>query len=110
MPYGRPPNLTLTNWDLGGEPSAWAYLQAGELFPATEIPAPSQPILERRGVLDLAQPVEEVIGELAGSGWAGVPQQVNLTPTRSSLPFPHTASLGRCTSTRASIPSCCRGW
>ena len=44
MPYRRPPNLTLTNWDLGGEPSAWAYLQAGELFPVTEIPAPSRPI------------------------------------------------------------------
>jgi CubicO group peptidase (beta-lactamase class C family) len=29
-------------------------------------------ILERRGVLDLAQPVDSVIGELAGSGWAGV--------------------------------------
>jgi CubicO group peptidase (beta-lactamase class C family) len=29
-------------------------------------------ILERRGMLDLAQPVEEVIGELADSGWAGV--------------------------------------
>jgi CubicO group peptidase (beta-lactamase class C family) len=143
MPYRRPPNLTLTNWDLGGRPSAWAYLQAGELFPATEIPAPPQPIelhhaerpetarfavhpgtsldeyvssepvsgivivldgqivferyprmrpgdrhllmsvtkvftsaivgiLERRGVLDLAQPVDTVIGELADSGWAGV--------------------------------------
>lgn len=29
--------MTLSNWDLGGEPSAWAYLHAGELFPAVEI-------------------------------------------------------------------------
>jgi CubicO group peptidase (beta-lactamase class C family) len=139
----RPADLTLTNWDLGGPPSAWAYLHAGELFPSTEIPASAQPaeldqseapeiarfpvlsgttlddhvssgpvsgivvvfggqivferyprmrpgdrhllmsvtkvftsaivgILERRGVLDLGQPVDAVIGELAGSGWAGV--------------------------------------
>lgn len=139
----RPSDLTLTNWDLGGQPSAWAYLHAGELFPSTEIPAPAAPgelersalaeiagfpvlagsslddyvssgpvsgivvvlggrivferyprmrpgdrhllmsvtkvftsavvgILERRGVLDLGQPVDAVIGELAGSGWAGV--------------------------------------
>jgi hypothetical protein len=40
MPHREPPNLTLTNWDLGGEPSAWAYLQASELFPTTEISPP----------------------------------------------------------------------
>jgi CubicO group peptidase (beta-lactamase class C family) len=138
-----PPGLTLSSWDLGGAPSAWAYLHAGELFPATEImtagPAaplaeeptaqvadfPVEPglslaqyvdrgpvsgivvvwhgrvaferyprmepgqrhllmsvtkvvtaavagILELRGQLDLGQPVDSVIGELAGSGWAGV--------------------------------------
>ena len=33
-----PESLTLANWDLGGEPSAWAYLHAGELFATTEIP------------------------------------------------------------------------
>lgn len=143
MPDSRPPGVTLSNWDLGGEPSAWAYLHAGELFPAAEIPAAGpgavlehaeaaeiaqfevqpgvsleeyvadgpvsgivvvwrgriaferyprmQPgqrhllmsvtkaftsavagILEVRGVLDLRQPVDALIGELAGSGWAGV--------------------------------------
>jgi len=39
MPGSRPPGVTLSNWDLGGEVSAWAYLHAGELFPAVEIPA-----------------------------------------------------------------------
>jgi CubicO group peptidase (beta-lactamase class C family) len=139
----RPSDLTLTNWDLGGQPSAWAYLHAGELFPSAEIPPPPQPaeldradwpeiarfpvqpgvsleeyvssgpvsgivvvrsgqivferyprmrpgdrhllmsvtkvftsaivgILELRGLLALGQPVDTVIGELAGSGWAGV--------------------------------------
>jgi len=34
----RPPNLTLANWDLGGPPSAWSYLHAGELLGAAEIP------------------------------------------------------------------------
>ena len=135
--------MTLSNWDLGGEPSAWAYLHMGELFSAVEIPSAGpgavlehaeaaeitqfevQPgvsldeyvasgpvsgmvvvwrgrvaferyprmrpgqrhllmsvtkaftsavagILEARGVLDLSQPVDALIGELAGSGWAGV--------------------------------------
>ena len=143
MPGSRPPGVTLSNWDLGGEVSAWAYLHAGELFPWVEIPAAGpgaalehaeaaqiaqfevepgvsleeyvasgavsgivvvwrgriafqryprmQPgqrhllmsvtkaftsavagILELRGVLDLNQPVDGLIGELAGSGWAGV--------------------------------------
>ena len=143
MSGSRPPGVTLSNWDLGGEPSAWAYLHAGELFPSAEIPPagpaaaleeaeaaqiaqfPVQPgmsleeyvasgpvsgivvvwrgritferyprmrpgqrhllmsvtkaftsavagILELGGVLDLAQPVDLLIGELAGSGWAGV--------------------------------------
>jgi CubicO group peptidase (beta-lactamase class C family) len=143
MSGSRPPGVTLSNWDLGGEPSAWAYLHAGELFPSVEIPAagpaatleeaetaeiaqfPVQPgvslqeyvasgpvsgivvvwrgriaferyprmrpgqrhllmsvtkaftsavagILELGGVLDLGQPVDLLIGELAGSGWAGV--------------------------------------
>jgi hypothetical protein len=36
-PDGRPAGLTLTNWDLGGEPSAWAARHAGELFPSAEI-------------------------------------------------------------------------
>src|SRR6266498_4723191 len=139
-----PAGLTLANWDLGGEPSAWAYLHAGDLFPHVEIP-PVLPvarlpvaesgevakfaveagltldeyvgtapvsgivivhrgrtayeryprmrpedrhllmsvtklfpavlvgILERRGMVDLGQPVDAVIGELAGAGWAGVP-------------------------------------
>jgi hypothetical protein len=47
MSGSRPPGVALSNWDLGGEPSAWAYRHAGELFPAVEIP-------------------------VAGSGWAGV--------------------------------------
>jgi CubicO group peptidase (beta-lactamase class C family) len=34
LPYG----LTLADWDLGGERSAWAYRHAGELFPQVEIP------------------------------------------------------------------------
>ena len=139
----RPVGVTLANWDLGGEPSAWAYLHAGELFPSVEIPVagpaagleeaeaaeiarfPVQAgvslesyvadgpvsgivvawrgriaferyprmrpgdrhllmsvtkaftaavagILELGGVLDLGQPVDRLIGELAGSGWAGV--------------------------------------
>ncbi len=143
MSGSRPPGVTLSNWDLGGEPSAWAYLHAGELFPSAEIPPagqaaaleeaeaaqiaqfPVQPgvsleeyvasgpvsgivvvwrgriaferyprmwpgqrhllmsvtkafasavagILELGGVLDLGQPVDLLIGELAGSGWAGV--------------------------------------
>lgn len=33
-----PPGVTLANWDLGGEPSAWAYLNAGELLPSVQIP------------------------------------------------------------------------
>lgn len=140
----RPRGVTLANWDLGGERSAWAYLHAGELLPAVEIPLARRPaglrsaemaeiarfpvepgvsleqyvaagpvsgmivvlggtivferyprmgpgdrhflmsvtkaftsavagILELRGELDLAQPVDAVVGELAGSGWAGVP-------------------------------------
>jgi hypothetical protein len=31
MPDRRPPDLTLANWDLGGPPSAWAYLHAGQI-------------------------------------------------------------------------------
>jgi CubicO group peptidase (beta-lactamase class C family) len=140
---GRPAGVTLTNWDLGGEPSDWAYLHAGELLGAAEIqtarPAAQlesaeradlarfevEPgvsladyvgrapvsgivvvlrgrivferyprmrsgqrhllmsvtkvftsaiagILDLRGTLDLSRPVDSVIGELAGSGWAGV--------------------------------------
>ena len=139
-----PPGVTLANWDLGGEPSAWAYLNAGELLPWVEIPVgrpaarleaaedaalgrfavepgvtlddyvargpvsgivvvlggrivyqryprmrPGQRhfmmsvtkaftsalagILEQRGVLDLSAPVDAVVTELTGSGWAGVP-------------------------------------
>jgi hypothetical protein len=44
MPDRRPPHLTLANWDLGGESSAWAYLHAGELFPSAKIAPPSQPV------------------------------------------------------------------
>jgi CubicO group peptidase (beta-lactamase class C family) len=140
----RPPGVTLANWDLGGEPSAWAYLHTGDLLPTAEIPVSGPPaelasaerpdigrfpvepgvsldeyvaagpvsgivvvqggvivyeryprmrpddrhllmsvtkvfaaaitgILELRGELDLAQPADAVIAELAGSGWAGVP-------------------------------------
>jgi CubicO group peptidase (beta-lactamase class C family) len=146
-PFGRarrPPGVTLANWDLGGEPSAWAYLHTSDLLPTVEIPV-SRPVatmasaeraeigqfqvepgvsldkyvagapvsgivvvqggsivferyprmepgnrhllmsvtkvvpsvmiglLELGGALDLAQPVDAVIAELAGSGWAGVP-------------------------------------
>lgn len=38
MIAGAPAGLTLANWDLGGEPSAFAYLNAGELFAHVEIP------------------------------------------------------------------------
>jgi CubicO group peptidase (beta-lactamase class C family) len=140
----RPPGVTLANWDLGGEPSAWAYRHADELLPSVEIPVLRPPaelgraetasmggflvspgvsleqyvatgpvsgivvvlggtivferyprmrpsdrhllmsvtkvftsavtgILELRGSLDLSLPVDAVLGELAGSGWAGVP-------------------------------------
>jgi hypothetical protein len=44
MPDRRPPHLTLANWDLGGESSAWAYLHADELFPSAKIAPPSQPV------------------------------------------------------------------
>jgi CubicO group peptidase (beta-lactamase class C family) len=139
----RPAGLTLANWDLGGESSAWAYLHAGELFEHVEIPAgrtvvdlPAAPtnlgsfrledgvdlddhvangavsgvvivhrgrlvyeryprmrsdqrhflmsvtkaftstlvgILDDRGELDVARPVDTVIPELTASGWSGVP-------------------------------------
>lgn len=143
MPMHPPAGLTLTNWDLGGAPSAWAYLHAGDLFRHVEIPPvgpvaelprtesdeigrfPVEPgvsldryvttapvsgivvvhcgriryeryprmrpgdrhllmsitkvftgtlvgILERRGLLDLAQPADAVVGALAGTAWAGV--------------------------------------
>src|SRR5262249_18051357 len=39
-----------------------------KLFPAVLVG-----ILERRGPVDLGQPVDAVIGELARAGWAGVP-------------------------------------
>jgi CubicO group peptidase (beta-lactamase class C family) len=139
-----PPGVTLTNWDLGGEPSAWAFVHAGELLPAVEIPLARRPValdhaeqaqigqfevqpamsldkyvatgpvsgivvvrsgriaferyprmrpgdrhllmsvtktvtstligvLELRGLLNLSQPVDAVIGDLVGSAWAGVP-------------------------------------
>ena len=81
---GQPPGLTLTNWDLGGDPSAWAYAHAGERYPrmrptdlhllmsVTKVFASAAVgILERRGLLDLSQPVDAVLPELAGSGWAG---------------------------------------
>jgi CubicO group peptidase (beta-lactamase class C family) len=45
-----PESLTRANWDLGGEPSAWAYLHAGELFATTEIPP-----WRRRTELDRAE-------------------------------------------------------
>jgi CubicO group peptidase (beta-lactamase class C family) len=141
---GRPASVTLANWDLGGEPSAWAYLHTGELLPSVAIPTGREPaelgraelagmaqfpvepgmsleeyvatgpvsgivvvrggtivyeryprmrpndrhllmsvtkaftsaiagILELRGELDLGVPVDAIIGELGGSGWAGVP-------------------------------------
>ncbi len=144
----RPADLTLANWDAGGEPSTWAYRNAGQLFPHVEVaPAgaaaelqpdelesvgrlrvdrPSMPvislddylveapvdgmavvhrgrivyeryprmgagdrhllmsvskvfvsvlvgILERRGLLDVSQPIDSLVPELAGSGWSGVP-------------------------------------
>jgi CubicO group peptidase (beta-lactamase class C family) len=141
----RPPaGLTLANWDRGGEVSAWAYRNAGALFPYTEIPAgapaavldeaergdigafpvgPDQTLadyvatapvdgiimlhngrivyerypgmrpdqrhllmsvtkifpavlvglLEQRGQLDIAKPVDSAVGELATAGWRGVP-------------------------------------
>jgi hypothetical protein len=47
---GRPAGLTLTNWDLGGEPSAWAYLHAGELFRSAEIRPRRRPAELERAV------------------------------------------------------------
>ena len=41
--HARPPGVTLANWDLGGEPSAWAYLHAGELLASVEIPCARRP-------------------------------------------------------------------
>ena len=41
--HGLPPGVTLANWDLGGEPSAWAYLHAGDLLPSVQIPAARPP-------------------------------------------------------------------
>lgn len=38
-PPPRPEGVTLTNWDLGGERSAWSYVHTGELFPSAEIGA-----------------------------------------------------------------------
>jgi CubicO group peptidase (beta-lactamase class C family) len=40
---GAPAGLTLANWDLGGEPSAFAYLNAGELFAHVEIAGGDEP-------------------------------------------------------------------
>ena len=164
---GIPPGVTLANWDLGGEPSAWAYLHAGELLPFVEIrrpgPRPSwagprwarsgssrwsraspwtstwsagrsaalssswagpssssgtprmRPeerhflmsvtkaftsalvgILEQRGVLDLSQPVDAVIGDLAGSGWAGVPI-ADVLDQASGIDCPDDNTSGACT-------------
>ncbi|MDQ3690341.1 MAG: beta-lactamase family protein [Chloroflexota bacterium] len=142
----RPEELTLANWDMGGEPSRWAYRNAGQLFSHVEV-ATAEPvaelelvemesvglfrldtaagptlaeslarspvdglvvvhqgrivyeryprmdagdrhllmsvskvfvstliiILERRGELNVAEPIDRLIPELAGSGWSGVP-------------------------------------
>jgi CubicO group peptidase (beta-lactamase class C family) len=166
-PDGRPAGLTLTNWDLGGAPSAWAYLHAGELFPAAEISPRRRPaeldrasadsvasvaefavqpgvsldeyvargpvsgivvvlggrivferyprmrpgdrhllmsvtkaftsavtsILERRGLLDLGRPVDTVLPELAGSGWAGVTGQ-DVLDMASGIDCPEVGSPG----------------
>jgi len=159
-----PESLTRANWDLGGEPSAWAYLHAGELFATTEIPPwrrraeldraelasvatfpvwagmtldeyvaagpvsgmvvvlggqivferypRMQPgdrhllmsvtkaftsavigILERRGLLDLGRPVDAVLPELAGSGWAGVTGR-DILDMASGIDCPETESSG----------------
>lgn len=164
MSCSRPPGVTLSNWDLGGEPSAWAYLHAGQLFPSAEI-APTGPavvleqaetaeiaqfavqpgvtleeyvasgpvsgivvvwhgriaferyprmrpgqrhllmsvtkaftsavagILELRGVLDLRRPVDALIGELAGSGWAGV-RGTDVLAMASGIDCPETGVPG----------------
>ena len=166
-PDGRPADLTLTNWDLGGEPSAWAYLHAGELFPVAEILPRRRPaeldrasaasvasvagfgvqpgvsldeyvargpvsgivvvlggrivferyprmrpgdrhllmsvtkaftsavigILEQRGLLDLGAPVDTVLPELAGSGWAGVTGQ-DVLDMASGIDCPEVGSPG----------------
>jgi CubicO group peptidase (beta-lactamase class C family) len=162
-----PPGVTLANWDLGGEPSAWAYLHAGELLPTVAIPVaraaaelelaeqteigrfavepdvtldeyvahgpvsgivvvlhgqiayqryprmrPGQRhfmmsvtkaftsalvgILEQRGALDLSAPVDAVITELAGSGWAGVPAG-DVLGMASGIGCPEDSSPGACT-------------
>jgi CubicO group peptidase (beta-lactamase class C family) len=52
----RPPGVTLSNWDLGGEPSAWAFLHAGELLSSVEIPPGPRPVvLERAGAAEVAE-------------------------------------------------------
>jgi len=162
-----PPGVTLANWDLGGGPSAWAYLHAGELLPSVQIPLarpvarlaaaeqaaisrfavepgvtldeyvahgpvsgivvvlhgqiayqryprmrPGQRhfmmsvtkvftsalagILEQRGVLDLSAPVDTVITELAGTGWAGVPAQ-DVLGMASGIGCPDDSTPGACT-------------
>jgi CubicO group peptidase (beta-lactamase class C family) len=40
-----PQGLTLANWDLGGEPSEWAYLHADGLFPHVQVPT-ARPAVE----------------------------------------------------------------
>jgi CubicO group peptidase (beta-lactamase class C family) len=56
VPERMPSELTLTNWDLGGEPSACAYLHVDELFPATEIRPRRPPAeLDRAELTSIAQ-------------------------------------------------------
>jgi len=57
----RSPGVTLANWDLGGEPSAWAYLNAGELLPTAAIPV-------ARAAAELQVAEQDSIGRFAVGG------------------------------------------
>jgi CubicO group peptidase (beta-lactamase class C family) len=53
-------------------------------------------ILEQRDVLDLGRPVDAVIGDLAGSGWAGVPI-ADVLSMASGIDCPDDNTPGACT-------------
>ena len=71
----RPGDLTLTNWDMGGEPSAWAYLHAGTLLGSVEISAggpaaytdPADPFYRFEATLGWRPPVPETAYSLVSS-------------------------------------------
>ena len=72
----RPPGVTLANWDLGGEPSAWAYLHAGELLPTAAIPV-ARPTA-RLEIAEQAAPAEPDIAAAARAGREGTRDAIRL--------------------------------